>query len=40
MKLKMYLSTGTQIVEHPFIIKPGMLSSPTNVVALSLLIAF
>jgi hypothetical protein len=36
----MYLSAGTQIVEHPFIIKQGMLSSPTNFVGLSLLIAF
>jgi hypothetical protein len=40
MKLKMHLSAGTPIVENPFIIKPGMLSSPTNFVGLSLLIAF
>ena len=40
MKLKMYLSTGIQIVEYPFIIKPGMLWSPTNFVGRSLLIAF
>jgi len=36
----MYLSTGTQIVEHSFTITPGMLSSPTNFVGLSPLIAF
>jgi hypothetical protein len=35
----MYLSTDIQIVEHPFIIKPRTLSSPTNFVGLSLLIA-
>jgi len=36
----MYLSTGSTIVEPPIIIKPGMSSSPTDVVGLSLLTAF
>jgi len=36
----MYLSTGSTVVEPPIIIKPGMLSSPTDLVGLSLLTAF
>lgn len=38
--MKMYLSTGTTVVEPPIIIKPGMLSSPADLVGLSLLTAF
>jgi len=38
--MKVYLSTGTTIVEPPIVIKPGMSSSPTDLVGLSLLTAF
>jgi len=38
--MKMYLSTSTTVVEPPIIIKPGMLSSPADLVGLSLLTAF
>jgi hypothetical protein len=38
--MKMYLSTGTTIVEPPVLVKPGMSSSPTDLVGLSLLTAF
>jgi hypothetical protein len=38
--MKMHLSTGTTIVEPRVIIKPGMSSSTTDMVGLSLLTAF